>query len=76
MCSILYLCEFNKAVVGVLSLLICPISTGHDLTEVTDGHEDTFFIVLHGAHEDISQVLHQLNLKMKVRLNRLKMDQI
>lgn len=58
-----YLCKFNEAVVGVPPLLTCPILTGHDLAEVTDGHEDAFFIVLHRAHEDISQVLHQLNLK-------------
>lgn len=60
-----YLCKFNEAVVGVPLLLICPIFTGHNLADVTDGHEDTFFIVLHRTHEDISQVLHQLNLKGK-----------
>lgn len=56
-----YLRKFSKAVVGVPPLL-GPILTGHDLAEVADGHEDTFFVVLHRTHEDISQVLHQLNL--------------
>lgn len=53
-----YLCKFNKAVVGINPLLTCPILIGHDLAEVTDGHQHAFFIVLHCAHEDVSQVLH------------------
>lgn len=59
----MYLCKFNKAAVGVHPLLTRPILIGHDLTEVTDGHEHTFFIVLHRTHEDAGQVLHELNLK-------------
>lgn len=69
-----YLCKFNKAVVGVPPFLICPILLGHDLAEVTDGHVDTFFVVLHRAHEDISQVLHQLNLRWKWDDSPLRTD--
>lgn len=61
--SVKHLCKFNKAVVGIHRLLTRPIRRGHDLTEVTDGHEHAFFVVLHSTHEDASQLLHQLNLK-------------
>lgn len=54
-----YLCKFNKAVVR---LLICLTFIGHNLTQLTDRHEHSFFIVLHRAHDDTSQVLHQLHL--------------
>lgn len=60
-----YLCKFNKAVVGIRCLLTRPIGRGHDLTELTDGHEHAFFVVLHSTHEDASQVLHQLNLERR-----------
>lgn len=63
MVCVKYLSKINKAVVGVRPLGTCPILIGHDLAEVTYGYEHPFFIVLHCTHEDVSQILHQLNLR-------------
>lgn len=59
-----YLCKFNKAVVSLRPHLILSL-IGHDITDLLERHEHTFFIVLHRSHDDVCQVLHQLNLKLK-----------
>lgn len=58
-----YLCKFNKAAVSLQLPLICLAFIGHNTTDLINRQEHPFFIVLHCSHEDVGQVLQQLDLK-------------